>query len=43
MPEANLELIKLNKLIETQINAQKIANNDVNFKFISNKKNRNSL
>ncbi len=38
MPEANLELIKLNKLIETQINAQKIANDDVNFKFISNKK-----
>ena len=38
MPEANLELIKLNKLIETQIDAQKIANNDVNFKFISNKK-----
>ena len=38
MPEANLELIKLNKLIETQIHAQKIANNDVNFKFISNKK-----
>ena len=38
MPEANLELIKLNKLIETQINAQKIANNDVSFKFISNKK-----
>tara|TARA_Y100000589_G_scaffold138608_1_gene132603 strand:- start:63 stop:704 length:642 start_codon:yes stop_codon:yes gene_type:complete len=38
MPEANLELIKLNKLIETQINAQKIAHNDVNFKFISNKK-----
>ncbi|MAI59481.1 MAG: hypothetical protein CMM92_00490 [Rickettsiales bacterium] len=38
MPEANLELIKLNKLIETQIDAQKIANNDVNFKFLSNKK-----
>ncbi len=38
MPEANLELIKLNKLIENQIDAQKIANNDVNFKFISNKK-----
>ena len=38
MPEANLELIKLNKLIETQIDAQKIANNDVTFKFISNKK-----
>ena len=38
MPEGNFELIKLNKLIETQINTQKIANNDVNFKFISNKK-----
>ena len=38
MPEGNFELIKLNNLIETQINIQKIANNDVNFKFISNKK-----
>ena len=34
MPEGNFELIKLNNLVETQINyAQKIANNDVNFKF----------
>ena len=38
MPEGNFELIKLNNLVETQINIQKIANNDVNFKFISNKK-----
>ena len=38
MPEGNFELIKLNKLIQTQINTQKIANNNVNFKFISNKK-----
>ena len=38
MPEGNFELIKLNNLIETQINTQKIVNNDVNFKFISNKK-----
>ncbi|MAI29479.1 MAG: hypothetical protein CMP38_04635 [Rickettsiales bacterium] len=38
MPEGNFELIKLNNLIETQINTQKIANNNVNFKFNSNKK-----
>jgi len=38
MPEGNFELIKLNNLIETQINIQKISNNNVNFKFISNKK-----
>ena len=38
MPEGNFELIKLNNLIETQINTQKIVNNDVNFKLISNKK-----
>ncbi len=38
MPEGNFELIKLNALIETQIHTQKIANNKVNFKFISNKK-----
>ena len=38
MPEGNFERIKLNNLIETQINTQKIANNDVNFKLISNKK-----
>ncbi len=38
MPEGNFERIKLNNLIETQINTQKIVNNDVNFKFISNKK-----
>ena len=37
MPEGNFEPIKLNNLIETQINTQKIVNNDVNFKFISNK------
>ena len=38
MPEGNFELIKLNNLVETQINIQKIANDNVNFKFISNKK-----
>ncbi|MAZ46780.1 MAG: hypothetical protein CMM98_04315 [Rickettsiales bacterium] len=38
MPEGNFELVKLNNLIETQINTQKIANNNVKFKFISNKK-----
>ena len=38
MPEGNFELTKLNTLIETQINTQKIANSHVNFKFISNKK-----
>ena len=38
MPEGNFEPIKLNNLIETQINTQKIVNNDVNFKLISNKK-----
>ena len=38
MPEGNFERVKLNNLIETQINTQKIVNNDVNFKLISNKK-----
>ena len=38
MPEGNFEPIKLNNLIETQINTQKIVNNDTNFKLISNKK-----
>ena len=38
MPEGNFEPIKLNNLIETQINTQKIVNNDNNFKLISNKK-----
>ncbi len=38
MPEGNFELVKLNDLIETQINTQKIANNKVTFKFFSNKK-----
>ncbi len=37
MPEGNFELTKLNNLIETQISTQKIANKNVNFKFISNK------
>ena len=38
MPEGNFEPIKLNNLIETQLNTQKIVNNDTNFKLISNKK-----
>ena len=38
MPEGNFEPIKLNNLIETQLNTQKIANNDTNFKLISNNK-----
>ena len=38
MPEGNFEPIKLNNLIETQINTQKIVNNDTNFKLISNNK-----
>ncbi|MDC2966056.1 ATP-binding protein [Alphaproteobacteria bacterium] len=38
MPEGNFEPIKLNNLIETQLNTQKIVNNDVNFKLISNNK-----
>ena len=38
MPEGNFERIKLNNLIETQINTQKIVNNNTNFKFTSNNK-----
>ena len=38
MPEGNFEPIKLNNLIETQLNTQKIVNNDTNFKLISNNK-----
>ena len=38
MPEGNFEPIKLNNLIETQINTQKIVNSDINFKLISNNK-----
>ena len=38
MPEGNFEPIKLNNLIETQLNTQKIVNNDINFKLISNNK-----
>ncbi len=38
MPEGNFEHVKLNNLIEAQINTQKIVNNNVTFKFISNKK-----
>ena len=38
MPEGNFEYVKLDSLIEAQINTQKIANKNVNFKFFSNKK-----
>ena len=38
MPEGNFELIKLNNLIETQINTQKIANNDVTLNLFQIKK-----
>ena len=38
MPEGNFEPIKLNNLIETQLNTQKIVNDDTNFKLISNNK-----
>ena len=38
MTEGNFEYVKLDSLIEAQINTQKIANKNVNFKFFSNKK-----
>ena len=39
MPENKMQLVKLNKLIETQINMQKIANESVKFLFTSKIKN----
>ena len=38
MPESKLELVNLNKIIESQIETQKIVKKDVNFSFINSKK-----
>jgi two-component system nitrogen regulation sensor histidine kinase NtrY len=38
MPESKLELVNLNKIIESQIQTQKIVKKDVNFSFINSKK-----
>ena len=38
MPESKLEKVNLNKIIESQIETQKIANKNVKFSFINSKK-----
>ena len=39
MPNSKFEKVKLNNLIDTQINTQKIANKSVNFSFFPDEKN----